>query len=319
MSKPIISIVIPTYNRRKYLNSILNSLNEMEFKKEDYEIIVVDDGSTDGTEQIIVNCNPPEAEQIANLRYFRQEHKGASAARNLGIKSAKGEIIAFTDSDCIADKNWLKEIVKSLCSGIKESQLEADESQAQRSQGIQGSFNNKEAIAVGGRTTSISEKITPFTHQVITDGKTFTSCNMAVRKEILLKMGGFDEDFIYGHEDTDIYFRLQKLGKIIYNPSAIVCHPPIPLSFLQFIRRIEISYRNEKLLYKKYPELYERRSFISAIIRVIGIRAFILQLNEWSGYFLKNPFKYLLFLLGLLLQRVYLSKLIINNKESKGC
>ena len=88
---PKVSIIIPTYNYRKYVRNAINSVLEQSFR--DFEIIVVDDGSTDDTKDIIQERYAPE------VRYYYQENKGPGAARNLGLKYTRGEYIVFLDAD----------------------------------------------------------------------------------------------------------------------------------------------------------------------------------------------------------------------------
>ncbi|MFA5499797.1 MAG: glycosyltransferase [Candidatus Omnitrophota bacterium] len=104
MVSPILSVVIPTYNRKDLLKECLESLFNQTYPKEDYEIVVVDDGSTDGTEEALKGLRA----EHGNLRYFRQENKGAYHACNTGILCSRGEIVAFTDSDCTAPRDFLE-------------------------------------------------------------------------------------------------------------------------------------------------------------------------------------------------------------------
>ena len=100
-----VSVVIPTYNRKERLKDTLESLFHQTIPKDQYEIIVVDDGSSDGTEelvQVMIKTSP------CSLRYFKQKNQGQAAARNLGIKNAVAEIIGFTDDDCIVDAGWIQ-------------------------------------------------------------------------------------------------------------------------------------------------------------------------------------------------------------------
>jgi len=108
MGDPIISIVIPAYNRKDLLKECLDSLLDQTYPKEDYEIVVVDDGSTDGTEDMLRQMSG----EHGNLRYFRQENGGMFPAWNKAASLAKGDILVMTDSDCVAGKNLLETIVK---------------------------------------------------------------------------------------------------------------------------------------------------------------------------------------------------------------
>ncbi|RLJ09520.1 MAG: glycosyltransferase family 2 protein [Candidatus Aenigmatarchaeota archaeon] len=96
---PYFSVIIPTYNRAEFLKIAVESVLEQDF--DDFELLVIDDGSTDNTKQIIENINNPK------IRYFYQQNQGPSSARNLGIKQAKGEWLCFLDSDDRFRKNKL--------------------------------------------------------------------------------------------------------------------------------------------------------------------------------------------------------------------
>jgi len=96
----MISVVVITFNRSGSLANCLTSLLKQSEKP--HEIIVVDDGSTDDTKRVV--------KSFKDVRYVHQKHSGIAAARNLGIESVKGDIIAFTDDDCVADKDWLRNL-----------------------------------------------------------------------------------------------------------------------------------------------------------------------------------------------------------------
>src|SRR3989339_227825 len=105
----MISVVIPTYNRSKSLKMCLQSLKKQSFK--DFEVIVVDDGSTDDTKKSFDSISS------SRFRYIKKENGGQSSARNLGVKESVGDIIAFTDDDCVVDVNWLKAVKQSFDRG----------------------------------------------------------------------------------------------------------------------------------------------------------------------------------------------------------
>ncbi len=106
-----LSIIIPTYNEEKVLPDAIESLGFQIY--DDFEIIVVDDGSTDKTLEILRNLQST----IPNFRFLEQKHKGAGAARNLGAKSAKGSILVFVDADMAFDKEFLGKLVSPIISG----------------------------------------------------------------------------------------------------------------------------------------------------------------------------------------------------------
>lgn len=103
-----ISVIIPTYNEKKVLEKAIESLGGQNFT--DFEIIIVDDGSTDGTLTILENLS----KTIKDFSFYRQKHLGAGAARNLGASKAKGEILVFVDADMTFDPDFLKYLVKPI-------------------------------------------------------------------------------------------------------------------------------------------------------------------------------------------------------------
>jgi hypothetical protein len=104
---PFVSVIVCSYNGAKTLAACLESLGKIDYPA--YEVILVDDGSTDDTPEI--------AARFPNVRYIRQENHGLSHARNTGAAAAKGEVFAYTDSDCMADVDWLYYLIGTLVSG----------------------------------------------------------------------------------------------------------------------------------------------------------------------------------------------------------
>ncbi|MCW8966769.1 MAG: glycosyltransferase family 2 protein, partial [Candidatus Pacearchaeota archaeon] len=98
-----LSIVIPVYNEEKYIGKCLESLNKQTYKN--FEIIIIDDGSTDKTVEIIKKFD---------VHLIKGKHKGTAFSRNLGAKSAKGEILIFIDADMTFDKDYLKNLIKPI-------------------------------------------------------------------------------------------------------------------------------------------------------------------------------------------------------------
>jgi glycosyltransferase involved in cell wall biosynthesis len=92
------AVVVPTFNRKAVLRQCIEALAKQDYP--DFEVIVVDDGSTDQTSEMIVD-------EFPKVRFLTQDHRGPAAARNRGVAGARGEIIAFTDDDCVAPRNWL--------------------------------------------------------------------------------------------------------------------------------------------------------------------------------------------------------------------
>jgi len=121
MSNITISVIIPTYNEAGVIVNCLKSLSKQTLI--DFEIIVVDDGSTDGTLDAVGNFHFP----FSNFQLLKQKHKGPGAARNKGAKVAKGEILVFVDADMTFAKNFLKELVKPIIKGKSKGTFSKEE------------------------------------------------------------------------------------------------------------------------------------------------------------------------------------------------
>jgi glycosyltransferase involved in cell wall biosynthesis len=246
MDRIEISVVIPTYNRKNILIKCLSALFNQNYPKERYEVIVVDDGSTDGTEELIRKMGIISP---CSLRFFKQKKKGPAAARNLGIKNAQGRLILFTDDDCIADKNLIREHV-----------------------GLHEIYYN-ENIAILGYTTWHPElRVTPFMYWLEHGGPQFAyyrlkhgeeanyfyACNISLKRSFMLENGLFDENFPYAaHEDTEIGYRLKKKGlKIIFNKNAVTYHYH-PTDVEKYCYRMKIVGRSAVILNKKHPSIFQ--------------------------------------------------------------
>ena len=199
----------------------------------DYEVILVDDGSTDDTQAI--------AARFPRVRKLRQKNLGLSAARNAGFAAATGEIIAYTDSDCFADTDWLTLLVNQLetrgAAGVGGPNLTPED----------GWLAGCVACAPG-QPNHVLESDEEAEH--------IPGCNMAFRRDALQAMGGFDPVFRKAGDDVDLCWRLQADGyRITFAPGAFVWHHRRqgPRAYL----RQQAGYGEaEALLAQKHPERY---------------------------------------------------------------
>ena len=192
------SVIIPTYNRQKILEKALPSLFDQSCSSETYEVIVVDDGSTDGTARMIKSLSPP-----GPLRYFWKNREGPAAARNYGIARAKGEIIIFTDSDLVVSHRFVEEHIASQ--------------------------RNHSGIVVRGLVINTDDPDPRVQTRVkLSDISMafFATGNVSVKKKFLVQAGLFDTDFNeYGWEDLELGERLKKLGlRVMTNKRAVGYH-----------------------------------------------------------------------------------------------
>src|SRR3989344_5665137 len=123
-----VSVVIPTYNEEDVIADCLESLAKQNFR--DFEVIVVDDGSTDKTPSVLSECQNPKSlpyRQAGKFQILKQDHLGAGAARNFGAKKAKGEILVFVDADMTFEKNFLKKLISPILAGSAKGTFSKDE------------------------------------------------------------------------------------------------------------------------------------------------------------------------------------------------
>lgn len=239
------SVVIPTYNRRPILEKCLQALERQWWDAPQisgFEIVVVDDGSTDGT----VDWLQSDALIFPHVRLLQQDHQGPAEARNQGVKAAKGDTIIFIDSDLVVLDGFLQ----AHANALRQGELEF------------GKTGNAPApIFTYGRVintcnfeapTSEPYKITDFSAAYFATG------NVAIARIWLEKAGLFDTQFkLYGWEDLELGVRLKQLGlKLIKCPEAVGYHwhPPFALSQMPNLIDKEIQRgRMGVLFYQKHP------------------------------------------------------------------
>lgn len=201
MKRPLISIVVPAYNEEVYLGYCLESLVEQDFPKDKFEIIVVDNASTDKTSQIAKNFR---------VKVIKETKKGVVFARQKGTMAAKGEIIISFDADSEAPPSWLKRISEHF-------------------------EKDPKIIAVGGfycqPTIRITSKIfheTLARFSIALSSKLFgcpyliSAANFAFKKEAFLKAGGYPLDAGRPADQLSFLRRLKKIGRIIFDQNLTI-------------------------------------------------------------------------------------------------
>ncbi|MEY2466237.1 MAG: hypothetical protein QOD03_758, partial [Verrucomicrobiota bacterium] len=230
LKKAKVSVVVATYNGARTLQNCLQSLACLNYP--DYEVILVDDGSTDRT--------PEVAKQFPAVRYLRQTNQGLSAARNAGIRAATGEIVAFTDDDCRADEDWLYYLVSDLQRGDF--------------QGIGGhNFLPPEDSHVAA---AVMASPGGPAHVMVTDREAehIPGCNMAFYKWALEAIGMFDPIFRKAGDDVDVCWRMQDSNfKIGFSPAGFVWHYRRP-TVKAYLKQQSGYGEAEALLIGKHPE-----------------------------------------------------------------
>jgi len=238
-----ISVVIPTYNRKLILKKCLLALENQLLNERitSYEIIVVDDGSTDGTTTWIAE----NKEKLPHVILYEQNHGGPALARNLGVLKSKNEIIIFIDSDLVVVNNFLINHVDKLLNHW-------------------GKFN-KNCFTYGSVINTSNFENPEEENHKITDISFayFATGNVAISRELLLKVGLFDSSFsLYGWEDLELGERLKQSGtKLIKCPEAkgFHWHPPFQCEQINSLVKKESERAKMALIFfKKHPNLRVR-------------------------------------------------------------
>ncbi len=197
-----VSVIIPALNEEKTIGDCLVSLFKMDYPPERWEILVVDNGSTDRTAEIVKSFP---------VRYLREERPGPSAARNKGIEASKGEILAFTDADCVVTAGWLQELVRGFVGeevGVVVGEVLAypPQTPAERYMAMRKPLR---------QMWNLSYPVSPW----------FATSSVALRRKVFDNIGLFDPQILTG-EDVDISWRFfqNKNFKLVHRPKSVVFH-----------------------------------------------------------------------------------------------
>ncbi|HZO07822.1 MAG TPA: glycosyltransferase [Myxococcota bacterium] len=254
---PRVSVVCCSYNGSATIRDTLGALDRLDYP--DFEVIVVDDGSTDAT---------PEIARSYGARVVSTPNQGLSAARNVGLAAATGRIVAYIDDDAYPDPGWLRFLVRrfqegGFC-GVGGPNLLPPED---------GAVAECVANAPGGPC-----------HVLLSDSEAehIPGCNMAFEKSWLERVGGCDPQFRCAGDDVDLCWRLQEAGgRLGFHPGAVVWHHR--RSSLRRYWKQQVGYgKAEALLARKWPQKYNSAGHIPWSGRIYG-RGLTLPLLLGSG------------------------------------
>jgi GT2 family glycosyltransferase len=247
------SVIIATFNRRDLLLCVLDALERQSVNTEEFEVIVVDDGSTDGTAAAVQSRS-----WAADIYVFQQSNSGPAGARNLGIEAARGEIVVFLDDDLMPEKNFVEQHLRSHSRGAKRAVLGPALSLSRYSQ--PWIVWQQATYEKNFRTFRCNDVQPTFRH--------FWSGNCSVPRDLLKAVGGFDASFRYG-EDIELGYRLMRHGvQFAFNVLAGGYHySSRPLSgwmaahnaYGQYDVRIFRQFKDEKELYRDLAERWSAR------------------------------------------------------------
>jgi len=244
----LISVVVPAYNAVETLEECLAALLDQSIPRSEYEMIVVDDGSTDETQEV--------AKKYERVRLLSQPNRGPGAARNLGVSQARGEIILFTDADCVPTKEWIEEMVKPFAEPdvVAVKGAYRTRQRALLARFIQAEFEERYALLERERYVDFVD-----------------SYSAAYKKADFEAAEGFDPDFLMS-EDVDLSYKLSKQGyKMVFNPKAIVYHRH-PETFWTYSRaKFQRAYWRTKS-YRQHPDKMLKDSYTPQALKAqIGL------------------------------------------------
>lgn len=230
---PEVSVVVATHNRARRLCQLLESLQAQTIDADRFEVIVVDDASSDETQAVLTGAL---AEERLRLNVFRNGHaKGPGGARNVGWRAARASLIAFIDDDCVASERWLEE-------------------------GMDLADTHPGSI-IQGRVDPVPDelaRLTPFTRtqRIHGAGPYFQTCNIFYPRSLLERLGGFDPIFAgHGGEDADLAWRAISDGTpTAFAPKARAFHAVHEIGAIGRLR-VAAHWHRSMIVYKRHPEL----------------------------------------------------------------
>lgn len=249
--KPFVSVVMTVLNVERTIGECLQSLLNLDYPKDRYEIVIVDGMSKDNSRRIIMDFIKKHKRPL--IRLYKK--KGSiGAGRNEALRFAKGEFIAITDGDMVVDPAWLKELVQSFEEGIA---------------GVGGPNDNADknpltkcisSLDIQGPSNDVVPLISPnpYSKGFTTKKDVYASVcrNTCYRRHVLDEVGGFDETLI-GAEDPELNMRILKRGySLRYNPKAVVYHHH-RTNLKAFFRQQRLFAVGQAFVNKKHPELFK--------------------------------------------------------------
>ena len=195
--RPDCSVVVPTRDKADDLGRCLRAILDQDRGGISLEVVVVDDGSTDRTPELLGSFDAGDVP----FRAVRAEGRGPARARNEGIRHARGSIVCMVDDDAVPEPGWLRALLRP--------------------------FETPGVVGAEGRVVPSGDDYGPLGMSPVNErGGVYLTCNMAYRRDVLLRVGGFDEGFPFpAFEDTDLAAAVRRHGRIAWAPDAVVHHP----------------------------------------------------------------------------------------------
>ena len=282
----IISIVISTYNREKSVIKTLQALHDQKLPLEDFEVIIVDDASSDDTERIV--CDYIAQHSLSKWQYLRHaENLGSAGAMNIGIRAARAPLVAFIDDDIVPHQTWaaahLKRHRRETRSVVVVGKVSYPDDWIAKSNLVR--YHNSRYIGYS-KYTGPALAGTPLRATHLAGG------NFSVLRAILIDIGMNDERLRRG-QDCDLGIRLQDRGlSIVYEPEAEVIHfAKQALSYKKWFSAFqrfyiesapEIIQKHHNIYYKQFHWFVERPELFREALKYSIAKLFI-RLVAWPG------------------------------------
>lgn len=283
-----LSVIFCTYNREKYIYNALKSIADQNFSFADYEIVLINNKSTDSTEAICKQF--AEDYPLVDFRYFIEANQGLSYARNRGVKESSGEILLFVDDDATVFENYLESVDRFFinypnavaCGGSIVPVYEVDKPKW---------LSHYTEQLIGGALYE-GDKIKPFNR-----GKYPGGGNSAFRKEIFDKYGLFNVELgrkgtgLIGAEEKDLYDRLTRGGETFYYLPQMGIHHYIPEKKLTETHFKNLTYsigQSERIRTKAVSNKAYYKRLISELVKwaasIVLYIGFLLRLQSSKGF-----------------------------------
>ena len=242
-NRPQLSVIVPTYNRLPILKKCLAALEAQTLSAQNFEVIVIDDGSSDGTEEFMRRYSTP-----FQLQYIRQKNSGTGSARRNGVAHATGEFLLLMNDDTICDRD------------VAEQHLRVQNAYPGERWAVLGNFEYPAAARERALTHYFRVEPFMFPQVHMEEGcpygySYFITCNLSVRREAVVQVGSFQSTYKLS-EDTEMGLRLHERGyRVLYHPSAHAWHDHLPYPARNLIRRARVYGADYFHMFRNHPRV----------------------------------------------------------------
>lgn len=242
-STTLFSVIVPTYNRLPILRKCLAALEAQTLPSTDFEVVVIDDGSSDGTEELLTQYRPG-----FGFQYLRQKNSGTGAARRNGVAHASGEFLLLMNDDTICDRDALKQ------------HLRVQRTYASERWAVLGNFEYPAAARKRALTRYFSVEPFMFPQVSMEEGCPYgyshlITCNLSVRRSAVVEAGSFDSTYKLS-EDTELGIRLYERGyRVLYHPDAHAFHDHLPYPARNLVRRARVYGADYFYMFGRHPRV----------------------------------------------------------------